>query len=242
MTALLLFVTLFVSAPAAQTKSPAAMTTYQMVLLKKGATPPPAAPDVQMKMQEEHLARLADLSRKRVNLLYGPILDPASPIAGIAVLDVKSSADAAQAFADDPFVKAGIMSPEVHPWSAPKDWFRAPASYDVKNPASLEQLVFGILENGPNASQDAAGAGGLREKHLVYIESLYARGTLAVAGPFGDDGPMRGVLIYRVKDVAAAMALAADDPLVKAGRVRLIAYPWMTFKGMLPQVRADSSG
>ena len=45
--------------------------------------------------------------------------------------------------------------------------------------------------------------------------------------------PARGIVVYRVKDVAEAQALAADDPAVKAGRLVLEAYPWMTFKGIL---------
>jgi hypothetical protein len=36
-----------------------------------------------------------------------------------------------------------------------------------------------------------------------------------------------------VQDVPAAMALAAEDPAVKAGRLTLEAYPWMTFRGIL---------
>ena len=32
------------------------------------------------------------------------------------------------------------------------------------------------------------------------MESLHAQGKLPVAGPFGDDGDMRGVVVYRVKD------------------------------------------
>jgi uncharacterized protein YciI len=54
-----------------------------------------------------------------------------------------------------------------------------------------------------------------------------------MAGPLVNAGARRGVVVYRVSDVEAAEALAADDPSVKAGRLRLEAYPWMTFKGIL---------
>jgi uncharacterized protein YciI len=216
-----------------QSSAPVEMTTYQLVLLGKGTAAPPASPEAQKKMQDEHLARLADLNRKRVNLLYGPVLDPASPYAGIAVLDVKTSAEAVAAFADDPFVRAGVMSASAHPWAAPKNWFRQPPSYDVTKPETLEPLVFGILMRGPNTSQDKAAADEIQKGHLAYMESLHAQGKLPVAGPFADAGDMRGVVIYRVKDVAEAKALAAEDPAVKAGRLRLVAYPWMTLRGIL---------
>jgi uncharacterized protein YciI len=214
-------------APAPQVE----MTTYQMVLLKKGSQPP-AAPDVQMKMQSEHLANLAELNKKRINLLYGPIVAE-SDIAGIAVLDVKTADEAKKAFADDPFVKAGVMVPEVHAWYGPKNWFGVPPSYDVMQPGTLERLVFGFLMRGPNTSQDKATADALQKGHLAYMDTLHAQGKLLVAGPFAGTGPARGIVIYRVPGVEAAKALAAEDPAVKAGRLVLEAYPWMTLKGIL---------
>lgn len=48
-----------------------------------------------------------------------------------------------------------------------------------------------------------------------------------------DNTASRGLVIYRVKDVAEAKVLAAADPLVKAGRLELEAYPWMTLKAIL---------
>jgi uncharacterized protein len=230
---ILLLSALLSSQPAAPQSAPVEMTTYQLVLLKKGTAQPPAAPDEQMKMQQEHLSRLADLNRKRVNLLYGPVLAPDSAIAGIAVLDVKTADEAKKAFDDDPFVKAGVMVTEVHPWYGPKNWFGVPESYDVMQPSTLERLVFGFLNRGPNTSQDKATADELQKGHLAYMDSLHAQGKLLVAGPLGDDGAARGIVIYRVPDVAAAKALAAEDPAVKAGRLVLEAWPWMTLKGIL---------
>jgi len=220
------------SLPAAQ-PAPIEMTTYQMVLLKKGPKSPPSDPEQLMKMQTEHLSRLAELNRKRVNLLYGPIVAPDSPIAGIAILDVKTADEAKQAFADDPFVKAGVMSPEILPWYGPKNWFGVPASYDVMQPSTLEPFIFGFLKRGPATSQDKATADELQKGHLAYMERLHGEGKLPVAGPLGGNGDARGIVIYRVADVAAAKALAADDPAVKAGRLVLEAWPWMTLKGIL---------
>ena len=47
------------------------------------------------------------------------------------------------------------------------------------------------------------------------------------------DGDLRGIVVYRVATVEEARALAASDPAVKAGRLRLDARRWMTFKGLL---------
>lgn len=212
--------------------TPGQMMTYQMVLLKKGPSAPPSDPAAQKQMQDEHLARLAEQNRKRINLIYGPILVD-TDIRGIGILDVRSAEEAKQLFADDPFVKAGVMVPEVRAWMGPRGWFAPPASTDVTNPANLEPLVLGFLVRGPNTTQDKAAAAEIQKGHLAYMDALHAQGKLVVAGPFADQGAARGLVVYRVKDVAEAKALAAEDPAVKAGRLVLEAYPWMTFKGIL---------
>jgi uncharacterized protein YciI len=220
------------AAAASAQDAPVQMTTYQMVLLKKGPSAPPADPAAQKKMQDEHLARLAEQNRKRINLIYGPILVDAD-IRGIGILDVRSAEDAKAMFADDPYVKAGVMVPEVRAWMGPRGWFAVPPSTDVTNPANLERLVLGFLVRGPNTTQDKASADEIQKGHLAYMDSLHEQGKLVVAGPFAGDGTARGLVVYRVKTVAEAQALAAGDPAVKAGRLVLEAYPWMTFKGIL---------
>src|SRR5262245_19645795 len=120
---LTLLVTALLVSPAQE--APVQMTTYQMVLLKMGPTPP--APDAAQTMAAGHLAGMADLNRKRVNVLYGPVNGDAV-LKGIAILDVKTAEEAKQAFADDPFVKAGAMIVEVRPWMGPKNWFAVPPS------------------------------------------------------------------------------------------------------------------
>ena len=216
----------------AQQDAPLQMMTYQVVILKKGSAPPPANPAEQKAMQDEHLAKLADQNRKGVNVVYGPILADAD-IRGIGVLAVANADEAKAAFATDPFVKAGVMTPEVLGWMGPKGWFSKPPTYDVSNPANLEPLIFGFLVRGPNTTQDKATADALQKGHLEYMDALHKQGKLVMAGPLVNAGERRGIVVYRVKDIAEARALAAEDPSVKAGRLTLEAYAWMTFKGIL---------
>lgn len=225
----LICATLLLFPALARQDAPLEMMTYQLVLLKKGPAAPPAAAG---EMQREHLAQLADLNRKRIALIYGPVLADAD-ILGIAILAVASADEATAHFANDPFVKAGVMVPEVRQWMGPKGWFGTPVSYDVGDPANLEPLIFGFLVRGPNTTQDKATAEALQKGHLAYMDGLHKDGKLVMAGPLLGSGAARGVVVYRVKDVAAAQALAAGDPSVKAGRLTLDAYPWMTFKGIL---------
>lgn len=65
------------------------------------------------------------------------------------------------------------------------------------------------------------------------METLHQQGKLIAAGPFMEDGDMRGIAVYRVPTVEDAMQVAAGDPMVKAGRLKLEAHPWMTLPGIL---------
>jgi len=227
-------VLLFTILPAlAPQEAPPAMMTYQMVLLRKGPGAEPAGADAQT-MQNAHLANLAALNRKRINVAYGPVVD-GGDLRGIAILDVPSAEEATRAFESDPFVKSRAMVVEVHPWMAPKNWFNPPATtqLDQPNPQDLEQLVLGFLVRGPNPSRSGGGGDDIQKGHLAYMDSLHKQGKLVAAGPFADNTASRGVVIYRVASVDEAKALAAEDPAVKAGRLVLEAHSWMTFKGIL---------
>lgn len=233
--AVLLAAALQTAAP--QTAVPAAadaplkMKTYQMVFLRQGSAPEPTGPDAD-KLQAAHLAYLTGLLEKRVNLLFGPFTDTADP-RGLLVLDVPDAEAARAALAADPHVASGHLTVEVRPWMGPDGWFHPPADTNVAHPEALEQLVFGILKRGPNRSQSPAEAQELQKGHLAYMDGLHKAGKLIMAGPFLEEGDWRGVVVYRVATVDEARALAAGDPMVKAGRLVVDARPWMTFRGIL---------
>lgn len=228
-----LLLSLVLPALAPQEAPPLEMMTYQMVFLRKGPAAEPSGADAQ-KMQDAHLANLADLNRKRINLAYGPLLD-GGDLRGVAILDVPSADEARRAFENDPFVKSGAMTADVRPWMGPKNWFNPPATrqLDHPSPEDLEPLVLGLLVRAPNRVENPANAEDIQKGHLAYMDSLHKQGKLVAAGPFLDEGSARGLVVYRVATVDEARALAANDPAVKAGRLVLEAHPWMTFKGIL---------
>ncbi|SRR5688572_18117088 len=204
------------------------MMTYQMALLRRVPDKQPSAAEAPA-LQQAHLAHLVKLHKDGVNVLFGPFLDQPDGLEGLCILDVKDADAARAALNDDPFVKAGYMAVDVLPWFGPKGWFQK-----AGEPHTPEPFVFGFLMRAtPAAPVPAADAAAIQRGHLGYMDELHKQGKLVAAGPFGGGGDRRGIVIYRVATVAEAQALAANDPAVKAGLLRIDARRWMTFKGIL---------
>jgi uncharacterized protein len=64
------------------------------------------------------------------------------------------------------------------------------------------------------------------------IKKLAAEGKLVIAGPFGDDGDLRGIFIMDVATKEEAERLCAEDPAVKSGRLIVEIKPWYGPKGL----------
>ena len=98
--------------------------------------------------------------------------------------------------------------------------------------AQMTTYYVGFLTHGPNAG---TGTKEEREKiqaaHMANIERLHTAGKLLVAGPFLDNGTLRGIFIFKCASLEEAQALAATDPAVQAGRFIVEIHPWLTMKG-----------
>lgn len=71
-----------------------------------------------------------------------------------------------------------------------------------------------------------------RPDHLNYLKALDEKGILKIAGPMmgADDKPCGSLIIVQTDDLAAAQAIAADDPYAKAGLfadVEIKPYNWV---------------
>jgi uncharacterized protein YciI len=72
----------------------------------------------------------------------------------------------------------------------------------------------------------------LQSEHLAHIGKMADTGKLIIAGPFTDNGDLRGMLIFRLDSPEEAKALAEQDPAVKAGRLVLEWHPWFAAKNI----------
>jgi uncharacterized protein len=90
----------------------------------------------------------------------------------------------------------------------------------------MRQYVMAFLKAGPNRSQSQEEAMKLQKAHLDNITRMANEGTLVLAGPFLDDGDIRGIYIFNVKTIEEARALTETDPAIQAGRLAMELHPW----------------
>ena len=109
----------------------------------------------------------------------------------------------------------------------------APPEFDPELAAELgadaygmRRYVMAFLKAGPNRDRDPAEAAELQKAHLANIRRLAGIGKLALAGPFLDDGELRGIYIFAVDTVEEARELTATDPAVQAGSLEMEMHPW----------------
>ncbi|MFC0877489.1 YciI family protein [Saccharicrinis sp. FJH2] len=90
----------------------------------------------------------------------------------------------------------------------------------------MKQYVIAFLKSGPNRSQTEEEAQDIQRAHLDNIKRLAEKGVLVMAGPFLDNGELRGIYIFNVESIEAARELTETDPAVKAGRLIMELHPW----------------
>ena len=99
-------------------------------------------------------------------------------------------------------------------------------------PEGMDEYSIAFLKKGPKrdgAAQDEAAK--IMAGHLAHIREMGKSGKLAIAGPFVEDGDIRGVFIFRVS-LEEAKKLASNDPGVKAGYFDVDVQTWWAEKGL----------
>jgi uncharacterized protein YciI len=211
-------------APAQQAAAPSGQ--YFFGLLTRPASAPQLSKEAAQKLQEEHMANIRKLHAENKLVMAGPFIDDTT-LRGVFVLKAGSKQQAQEWANSDPAVKAGRLAAEIHgPWLIQPNAISAASS-----PEAMEQYTMALM----NRTEKWAASPALQEllnQHLEYLGKLVDQGSLAVAGPLGDQGNLGGVAIYRAGAEQAAK-LAQEDPLVKAGYLRMELHPWVTARGVL---------
>jgi uncharacterized protein YciI len=224
---LLLFVAAAFMVPAQDKQEPQhKLIEFHITLLKHG--PNYKAGGMPNELKSAHIANVMSLLESGKAVIAGPFGDE-SDIAGIFILRAKS-ADEARAWAEaDPAVKAGFFTAEMHPWWS-EDVMKKASS-----PMKLTTAYIAFLTRGEKWTPEKTPATEeLQKAHLANIFRLAETKKLVVAGPFGDDGTLRGIFVFKVASLDEARTLTETDPAVQAGRLAIDLHPWMVPEGILP--------
>jgi uncharacterized protein YciI len=199
---------------------------FHMALLKSG--PKYSAAGMPKDLQTAHIANVMSLLESGKAVIAGPLADQGD-IAGVFVFRAKSAEEAREWADSDPAVKAGFFSAEMHPWWS-EDVMKKPAS-----PVKLTTAYLALLSRGAKWTPEKTPATEeIQKGHMANIIRLAGLKKLVVAGPFGDDGQLRGIFVFKVASIDEARALAETDPAVQAGRLAIEIRPWLVPEGVLP--------
>ena len=121
-------------------------------------------------------------------------------------------------------------APEPTPVAA-----QAPAKPSDVGPGGFEMTTYyvGFLYRGPKwTPEETPETRKIQEGHMANILKMGAEGKLVIAGPFADNGDLRGLYVFRAASAEEAKALVESDPAVQAGRLRFELHPWYAAKNI----------
>ncbi len=213
------------------------LAQFQMALIRKGPnwadkwTNFEASTDSMDQLHKQHLAYVSSLLESGKAVIAGPFSD-GTGVLGVFIFRAQSAGEAQSWVEGDPAVRAGLLIAEMHPWYSEDIFKKANTS-----PLKLETVYLGFLKKGPNrkdGDDQVPEIQELQKAHIANIQRLAKLGKLVVAGPFGDDGVLRGIFVFRVGSLTEAQELCATDPMVKIDRLRIELHPWNVPEGVLP--------
>lgn len=204
------------------------LVQFYMALLKKGPGWTVGNMQDHGELHQKHVAYVRSLVASGKAIIAGPLTDD-KDLRGVYIFRARSTDEAKGWAAADPAVVAGHLTVEMHPWWAEDVMKKASAA------TSMETAYLGFLSRGSKWTPEKTPATEeLQKAHLANIMRLNQLKKLVVAGPFGDDGELRGIFVFRVGSLREAQELSATDPAVQAGRLAIDLHPWQVPEGILP--------
>ncbi len=97
----------------------------------------------------------------------------------------------------------------------------------------MRKYVLAYLKAGPNRDQDSLETVMIQRAHLDNITRLAKAGKLVVAGPFLDEGEVRGIYVFAVETIEEARELTSTDPAIQAGRLIMDLHPWYSSAALM---------
>jgi uncharacterized protein YciI len=204
------------------------LVEFHMALLKHGPKWTAEENADTKRLHQQHVHYVLSMLDSGKAIIAGPFTD-GGEIDGVLVFRANSAAEAKAWAEADPSVASGFRVAEMHPWWS-EDIFSKPSK-----PVKLTQTFFAFLTRGEKWTPEKTPATEeIQRGHMANINRLAQLKKLVAAGPFGDDGRLRGIFVFRVGSLEEAKTLTATDPAIQAGRLAMDIHSWMVPEGILP--------
>jgi uncharacterized protein len=204
------------------------MVEFQMVLLKRTPNWEEIKVANPMALERQQSMYVTSLIERGNAVIAGRLTDDGE-IRGVYILRAKTAAEAKEWADNSPAVKSGHLTTEIHPWWS-EEVMKRTSTPETMTTAYLAFLTRGDKWTPEKTPQTEA----IQKAHMDNINRLAETKKLVVAGPFGDNGTLRGIFVFKVASLEEAKALAETDPAVQAGRLALDIHPWQVPAGILP--------
>lgn len=206
------------------------MMQFQLALVKRGPKWSTEPSRERSEMRQRHLAHLRSMLDAN-KLMIGGAIENDNELIEVHIYRTKSAEEATVWLNEDPAVAAGYLVHELHPWWSEDVMKKA----TLTSPPKLTTAYLAFLTRGDKWTPEKTPATeAIQKAHLENINKLANMKKLVVAGPFGDNGRLRGIFVFKVDSIEEARSLAATDPAVQAGRLALQIHPWIVPEGILP--------
>jgi uncharacterized protein YciI len=204
------------------------MIQFHMALLKRGPKWTGTKTTETEGLESAQRDYATSLMQSGKAVIVGRLTDDGE-IRAVYVLRAKTPEEARGWAEESPAVKTGHLITEMHPWWS-EEVMKAPTL-----PIKMTTAYLGFLTRGAKWTPEKTPATeALQKAHMANIMKLAEMKKLVVAGPFGDDGTLRGIFVFKVASLEEAKQLAETDPSVQAGRLAISMHPWLVPEGILP--------
>lgn len=96
---------------------------------------------------------------------------------------------------------------------------------------TMKKYFMVFLKKGPKRDQNQEDVAIIQKGHMAHMTDMANKKQISIAGPFGDDGDIQGIVIFNVPTQEEVEALVAKDPAVTAGRLLMEIHPWWASQG-----------